>query len=171
LAILNPEHLFEQAEKLVIPPPAGPPRQVDIRRAVSAAYYGIFHAALAAAADQFVGITKRSTSQYGLVYRSIDHRRLRELCEDVRKAAPPAKYNAHTPAGGFGSDIAAFADALVELQERRHAADYDPMIRMKTSDALFAIKTAQAAVQRFGKASAAHRHAFLSLLVFPPRRP
>jgi hypothetical protein len=39
LAILNPEHLFEQAEKLVIPPPAGPPRQVDIRRAVSAAYY------------------------------------------------------------------------------------------------------------------------------------
>jgi hypothetical protein len=57
-----------------------------------------------------------------------------------------------------------------ELQGKRHAADYDPMIRMKTSDALFAIKTARAAVRRFSKASAARRHAFLSLLVFPPRR-
>lgn len=69
MAILNPEHLFEQAEKLVIPPSAGPPRQVDVRRAVSASYYGVFHAAAAAEADHFVGVTKRSTSQYGLVYR------------------------------------------------------------------------------------------------------
>jgi len=65
LAILNPEHLFEQAENLVAPPEAGPPRQVDVRRAISAAYYGVFHATAAAAPDQFVGVTKRATSQYG----------------------------------------------------------------------------------------------------------
>src|SRR5215216_7618181 len=44
VAILNPEHLFDQAEKLILSPPAGRPRQVDIRRAISAAYYGVFHA-------------------------------------------------------------------------------------------------------------------------------
>src|SRR5829696_2138449 len=74
------------------------------------------------------------------------------------------------PGKWFGSNVFAFAPAVVELQGKRHAADYDPMIRMKTSDALFAIKTARAAVRRFSKASAARRHAFLSLLVFPPRR-
>src|SRR3954454_4175598 len=39
LAILNPEHLFQQAEQLILPPAAGPPRQVNIRRAISAAYF------------------------------------------------------------------------------------------------------------------------------------
>src|SRR5918912_2888967 len=89
VAILSPDHLFEQAERLVEPPPAGPPRQVDIRRAISAAYYGVFHAVLAAAAHHFVGKTKRATSQYGLVYRSIEHKRLRELCEDLQKQTIP----------------------------------------------------------------------------------
>jgi hypothetical protein len=85
LATLDPEHLCDQAERLVAPPPAGPPRQVDIRRAVSAAYYAIFHASVTAAADQIVGRTKRAGSEYGLVCRSIDHRWLRELCDDVKR--------------------------------------------------------------------------------------
>jgi hypothetical protein len=170
VAILNPEHLFEQAEKLIIPPPAGPPRQVDIRRAISAAYYGVFHATLAAAADQFIGKTKRTDSQYGLDYRSVDHKWFRDLCDDLRKQTPPMRYNRHLPNNGFGENIVAFAAAVVELQEKRMVADYDPMIRVKTSDALLAIKTARAAVRRFSRASSARRNAFLGLLLFPPRR-
>jgi hypothetical protein len=42
MAILNPEHLLQQAERLIQPPPAGPPRQVDLRRAISGAYYDAF---------------------------------------------------------------------------------------------------------------------------------
>src|ERR1700757_100666 len=73
VAILNPAHLFEQADKLIAPPPHGPPRQVDLRRAISSAYYGAFHAVLAAIANRFIGSTKQSTSLYSLVYRSVDH--------------------------------------------------------------------------------------------------
>src|SRR5262249_25719796 len=51
VAILDPEHLFDQADRLVAPPPAGPPRQADVRRAISAAYYAVFHGTLAAVAD------------------------------------------------------------------------------------------------------------------------
>src|SRR5262249_29408591 len=80
VAILNPDHLFEQADKLIAPPPHGPPRQVDLRRAISSAYYGVFHAVLAAVANSFIGSTKQSTSLYSLVYRSIDHHALRNLC-------------------------------------------------------------------------------------------
>jgi hypothetical protein len=80
VAILNPEHLLEQAEKLIRPPPAGPPRQADIRRAVSAAYYSVFHTTMAAAADVAIGRVHRVPEQYSLVYRSVHHRGFMELC-------------------------------------------------------------------------------------------
>lgn len=169
MAILDPDHLIEQAEGLIERTSAGAPRQVDVRRAISSAYYAVFHAVAAAAADEFVGITQRASSRYGLVYRAFDHRWLRTLCDDLRKSSPPGKYVRHLPASGVGRNVVAFATAVVELQEKRHSADYDPLVRMKTSDARLAIETARAAIRSFGKASAERRKSFPSLLVFPPR--
>jgi uncharacterized protein (UPF0332 family) len=146
VAILNPDHLFEQAGKLITPP-AGRPRQVDVRRAISAAYYAIFHAIITAAVDQLIGVTSRDQSRYGLAYRS----------------------KAYAPSSGFDPNITAFAEAVVELQEKRHSADYDVMIRMNSSDAALAIATAQAALNRFKNASEPQHLAFLSRLLFPPR--
>jgi uncharacterized protein (UPF0332 family) len=168
VAILNPDHLFEQADKLITPQ-TGRPRQVDIRRAISAAYYAIFHATITAAADQFVGMTNRDESRYGLVYRSVDHKWLRELCKEVQKSTPSSNFRPHTPLGGFGADIAAFAEAVVTLQIKRHTADYDVMVRMNRSDAVLAIAEARAALRRFDRASLPQRLAFLSLLLFSPR--
>lgn len=142
MAILNPGHLFEQADKLVAPPPAGAPRQVDVRRAISAAYYGVFHATVTAVADHFVGVAKRKSAQYGLVYRSIDHATLRSLCEKATRP-PGTKYKSHLLNGSFGSNIPYFAAAVIELQEKRHSADYDPLFRVNTSDAKLAIETAR----------------------------
>jgi uncharacterized protein (UPF0332 family) len=168
VAILNPNHLFEQAEKLIVRS-AGRPRQVDIRRAISAAYYAIFHAIITAATDQFMGMTNRDESRYGLVYRSVDHTWLRKLCEEVQKPTLSSKFRRHAPMPGFGANIIAFAGATEDLQEKRHSADYDVMIRMNSSDAALAIDTARAALARFSKASEPERLAFLSLLLFPPR--
>lgn len=169
MAVLDPVHLFEQAETLVAAPQAGPPRQVNVRRAISTAYYGVFHFIMSAAADEYVGKTKRGTPAYTLAYRSIDHRALKELCEEVKKPTLKPRYQRFAPATGFGANLQAFASAFVELQEKRHAADYDPSIRVKTSDAQVAITTARSAVRRFTKASATRRRAFLTLLLFPPR--
>ncbi len=169
MATLNPEHLFEQAEKLIQPPPAGPPRQVDLRRAISAAYYAIFHALLTAVADELIGKTKRNTLEYGLAYRALDHRRLLDLCSDVKKPDLPKKIRPYAPAGGFGPEIQALATAVVELQEKRHSADYDPMGRVKTADALLAIRTGKSAVARLQRSKDAERKRFLTLLTFPPR--
>jgi hypothetical protein len=145
----NPEHLFDQAEKLAKPPAVGAPRQVDLRRAISAAYYGLFHAILAAAADELVGSSKRSTARYSLAYRSIDHRALRSLCGEVQKPTLNKRYAAYAPAVGFGSNIGAFASALIDLQDRRVLADYDPLFRVRTSDAAIAIRTARSALRSF----------------------
>lgn len=168
MAILNPDHLFEQASKL-ISAQAGRPRQADIRRAISAAYYAIFHATITGAVDQFVGVTNRDRSRYGLVYRSVSHAWLRDLCKEVQKPALSNRFKPYAPSTGFGPNITTFAAAVVELQEKRHSADYDVMIRVNRSDAALAIATAQAALKRFSKASRTRRLAFLSLLLFPPR--
>ncbi|MGY4304229.1 hypothetical protein ACVIJ6_001472 [Bradyrhizobium sp. USDA 4369] len=168
MAILSPEHLFGQAEQLILPT-VGPPRQVNIRRAISAAYYGLFHATLTAAADQFIGASKRTTNLYALVYRTVDHRGLRVLCEEVKKSSRSSRYLPYEPSGGFGAQITAFAVAALELQEKRHEADYNPMIRMRSLDAQLAIAAARAALTGFEAAAKPSREAFLTLLLFPPR--
>jgi hypothetical protein len=103
------------------------------------------------------------------VYRSVSHAWLRDLCKEVQKPTLSNKFKPHAPGNGFGPNITAFAAAVVELQEKRHAADYDVMIRTNKSDATLAISTAKAALRRFNRASKARRVAFLSVLLFPPR--
>jgi len=140
---------------------------VDLRRAISAAYYAVFHATLAAAADHYVGAANRATSQYTLAYRSVDHRELRELCSRV--SAPPGRLAQYVPAGGFDVDIKAYAQALLELQEKRLDADYNPSIRVRTSDARLAIGTARDALRRLQATHSSSREAFLGLLLFKVR--
>lgn len=168
MALINCAHLFEQAESLVATQ-AGRPRQVDVRRAISASYYGVFHAIITRSVNQFVGVTNQNSKNYGLAYRSVDHAWLRDLCRDVQKPSLPSKYKPYEPKGGFGPNIQAFAVAFVELQEKRHIADYDIMATVRRSDATLAIKTAQAALLRFDKASRHRRNTFMGLVLFRPR--
>jgi hypothetical protein len=154
---------------LAAPPSVGRPRQADLRRAISSAYYGLFHFVLTCVADEFVGITQRATSRYTLVYRSVDHRTLKELCIEARKQTPIDRYFPYVPLGGFGADIQQFATVTIDLQARRHIADYDPRPRFQGSDATLAIGAARNAIGCFAQASRERRTAFLTLLLCPPR--
>jgi hypothetical protein len=80
-----------------------------------------------------------------------------------------SKLAVYVPPGGFGLDLQAAAAAIVELQEKRHAADYDPFGRVKTADALLAIRTGRSGVARLLRAEEMERKRFLALLMFPPR--
>ena len=171
MAVLNPDHLLDQAARLLTAPGGvGAPRQADLRRAISTAYYGLFHAIVTHLADDFGGKTKRNTLRYELLYRSIDHRALKRICNDITKRTLPERYLRYLPPGGFGTDIEAVATAIVDLQEKRHQADYDPRFRVSASDASLAIKTAQTALQRLRSASRARQKAFNNLLLFSPER-
>lgn len=118
VTILNPDHLLEQADRLTVSP-VGAPRQTDLRRAVSAAYYGLFHVVATAIADQFVGAVRRGTPEYALAYRRIDHKALKALCAEIKAGRLSSKYEDFVPASGFSSDLKTIAVAAVELQERR----------------------------------------------------
>ena len=169
MTIPNPEHLFQQAERLAAPRQGSPSRQADLRRAISAAYYGIFHFVLAAVADEFVGATQRASLRYALVYRSIEHRALRSLCGEVKKHRVSAGLAAYIPAAGFDRNIQVFAAAAFELQQKRHIADYHPQPRFRREDATLAIEAARDGVRAFGLASPDDRRTFLTLLLCPPR--
>ena len=169
MSILNPIHLFEQADKLVEAPPAGPPRQVDLRRAISSSYYAIFHLTLTALADEFIGVAHRGTDRYALVHRSVDHRTIKDLCSIVTQGKPSAKYISFVPAGGFGPELLSFASAFIDLQDKRHRADYDVGIRYRSLDARLAITTGRSAMAGFTAAVAVERRMFLTLLLCRPR--
>jgi hypothetical protein len=169
MALPNPDHLLDQADRLIAPPGRGAPRQADLRRAISSAYYALFHAVLTEAADDLIGRTHRMTPRYALAYRSIAHSSIRRLSEDILKPSLPAKYADYVPRGGFGQDLIAVATALIDLQERRHLADYDPLFRVRASDAVLAVATSRSALARFRGANRAGRRIFLALLAFAPR--
>lgn len=170
MSVPDPDHLLDQADRLVASTGAGTARQVDLRRAISNVYYALFHAVMAEATDDLVGRTHRPTPRYMLVYRSVDHRRLRKLCEDVAREPIPPRYSRFAPEGGFGPDLQFFAKALVELQASRHQADYDPLFRATRSNAARIVQRGRDALQRFRHASQGQRRAFLTLVIFPPRQ-
>lgn len=168
VTILNPDHLFDQADRLTVST-AGPPRQVDLRRAISAAYYGVFHIVATAVADQFVGAGRRSTPEYALAYRRIDHKALKALCTDISAGRLSSKYKRFVPAIGFSDDLKTIAIAAVELQEKRIDSDYNSLIWVKVSDVEALVATPRDAAARFGRLSRDERRIFLCLLVFQPR--
>lgn len=169
MTILTPDHLIDQAARLVVSPRPGPVRQVDLRRAISSSYYGVFHAALIAAADSIVGRVHRRSVRYARVYRSIEHKDLRTICDLARRPTLPPMYQPHVPGGGFGGPIKSFAEGTVWLQERRLAADYDPLLTFVAKDAETAINIARSAVRSWRTSPPEQREALIWLMMFRPR--
>jgi hypothetical protein len=112
----DPDELLHQADTLVGKPGAS---ETAFRRAISNAYYAVFHFCLTAAADMVCGAGDRSMKRYSLVYRSIEHKDFRTLCSRVIPSTPQV---ALVPSGGFGT-IKDFAGVAVSLYGQRELAD------------------------------------------------
>ncbi len=125
------------------------PRQSDLRRAVSTAYYAVFHALAQQNADLLVGSTGavRSERAWVQAYRAIDHKGARTACKDARSL-------------GFPAGIVTFAETFIALQKRREDADYDPTSRLTKAEALAAIEEAQTAIEALKTVPTRDRRAF-----------
>jgi uncharacterized protein (UPF0332 family) len=142
--------LIVTARHLAIASPRRP-RQADLRRAVSTAYYALFHAIAKDAADLLVGSgPARADRAWVHAYRGLDHGFAKNACKEVPKL-------------GFAHSIAICASEFIALQEVRHSADYDPRARFTRADALqwaaradAAITTLRVAPRRDRKAFAVH---------------
>src|SRR5690348_4141837 len=92
------------------------PKQVDLRRAVSAAYYSLFHLLTTEAAQNW-----RHQSQRDRFARLFDHGRMK-TCSSRVSSRPLPVDPAEIP---IATDLKLVADSFVKLQQARHTADYD----------------------------------------------
>jgi hypothetical protein len=160
----DPDRLFDQADALV----NNYQDETDLRRAISTAYYGVFHFTLRALADWIVGAAHRSAALYVLVYRSVDHKILRALCDQFRGFRLNAAIQPYEPAGGFEA-VESFARSVLYLFEQRISADYDPAHLFDPTEVSGTVSSARAAARNFQAATPEQREAFLTLLAFRAR--
>lgn len=92
--------------------------QADLRRAVSTAYYAVYHALAKVAADSLVGADRenRPNNAWVEVYRGLSHGATKDSCAKSKMV-------------GFPLEIEGFADIFVQLQDARKRVDYDPRCR------------------------------------------
>jgi uncharacterized protein (UPF0332 family) len=134
------------------------PRQSDLKRSVSTAYYALFHALAKDAADLLVGVGPgRADKAWVHVYRGLEHGFAKNASKEVPKL-------------GFPDGILSCANEFIELQEVRHKADYDPRATFTRAEALEWVARAEAAIASLRAAPRRDRRAFAVQLLMR-RRP
>lgn len=124
------------------------PKQADLRRAVSASYYAVFHALCRSNADSLAGKgSSRPERAWHQTYRATDHGQASKRCKAARGR-------------GFPVEILSFADAFVVLQEHRHRADYDPGNNFTKQEVVAIAGQARAAVIAIDRVPIRDRRAF-----------
>ena len=132
------------------------PTQAGLRRAVSTAYYAMFHTLAASAADLLMG-TSRSPAWHR-VYRALEHGRARSACQQGRAMEE------------FPAGIRKFAKAFVVLQTERQKADYAlDAETYETTDALASIVSAERAIDGFARVDVESRRSFVAHVLFRQR--
>ena len=132
-----PEQLISQAEFL---PRQAALNEANVRRAVSSAYYALFHLLIRDAVANW-----KHADQHARLARSFDHKRMKDastaiLKEMVNIPTPPTAAADAEQAARFR--LSTIAQAFVDLQQARHKADYDVGEPFRAVDA--AVDVAQA---------------------------
>lgn len=160
---MDPEELIRIALHLAsggVGGPGGEPRQAELRRAVSAAYYAMFHTLARLCANELaVGRggedVNRSWSQ---TYRSLEHGYARSQCEDQGAMSQ------------FAPQIQEFADLFISMQIHRQNAEYNPDGVYDRAIVIEQVEIARQAIDRLASAPQPHRRAFALHVLLRRRR-
>ena len=104
----------------------GKPKQVNLRRAVSAAYYAIFHLLVTEGAG--LAGSKLSAMGRTRLRRAYAHAEMRTVCSQYFAATTAAKFHPQiAPLLTFpiSTELKNVAETFGTMQEARHLADYD----------------------------------------------
>lgn len=134
------------------------PRQSDLKRGVSTAYYALFHSLARECADLLVGTgDTRSDPAWVQVYRALEHGIAKNSCKTAATKT-------------FPNGVLSFADTFVTMQEERHRADYDPEARFARPDVLVLIDNCEQAIRDLLAAPRSDRKAFAVWVLFQKKR-
>ena len=145
---MNWEALIASSRILAAPViPASQPTDEALRRAVSTAYYAMFHALATSNADCIIGTPQDAIARHAWdrAYRGLEHGSARVQLQQEQEL--------------FSQGTRWFAEAFAQLQEVRHRADYD---NTRSFDVVLAntwIDRAEEAIRGFMQVSVEERRA------------
>ena len=157
---MNPADLIDSARQRAggVRPRPGRPRQTDLQRAVSDAYYALFHTLAICCSDTLVGTGYyRQQPEWRQVYRSLEHGYARRQCGDSRIMSQ------------FPLEIRQFAEHFANAQLQRHLADYDPDTRLGRREVLRLIDETEQIINDFNRSPFHRRRAFAVRVLFRTR--
>jgi uncharacterized protein (UPF0332 family) len=147
------------ADRLANPAP-GDPEQACLRRAISTAYYALFHLLVQEAVQGWSG---SPAARLGLE-RTLEHRNMRDVSGTIYQGSWKGW---STPRISVPAELKDVAKTFFDLQEWRHEADYDNAKTWTADDVRGKVARASAAFQNWQKirTDPATNEYLLSLLV------
>lgn len=155
--MIDPLELIATCYKLASQSETSPPSDADLRRAVSTAYYAMFHTLAASNADLIAGEPQSDISAYAWerVYRRLDHGRAQNNLRMVLSQLSP--------------NGESFARTFIDLQGLRQQADYDPNFSITGTRTLNLIELAETAISSFAQLSEEERRFIAAQSLFDRR--
>jgi hypothetical protein len=124
------------------------PRQANLRRAVSAAYYGLFHFLIDATCRQSMGTGHPQLPYRNVLGRAFSHKAMKGACRSFAGGVMPTRVANALPSG-FVVPVEILAQEFVHLQAQRHLADYDRSASFLRADVLFLVQSVDDAIRGF----------------------
>jgi hypothetical protein len=135
------------------------PKQASLKRAVSTAYYALFHALSDLCGSELIGKpSPRTWVNYRIIDRSLDHGSTRNILDPKKEAI------------SRDPEINVIALAFSNLQHERHIADYDPEFTLSRANALELVAQSRGAIRTLRSLSRAKRKSLAAQLIARPRR-
>jgi uncharacterized protein (UPF0332 family) len=150
------------------------PKQASLRRAVSAAYYALFHLLTSDAARLLSPVTPPNLKI--VVQRAFNHADMNKVCKSFVAAHVASEANKRSDAipsatrqlltFPLDSDLVDVLQAFVKLQDARHEADYDLQRSWSRLDAMAYVEVARQAFAKWARVRRAPNAAvFMSALL------
>jgi hypothetical protein len=137
---------------------AGQPDDPRVRRAISTAYYALFHHLCFGFSSVVLRPSPMSFTRAWLqAYRYPDHGPAKQRCAAAAKEPT------------FPVEVIKFAVAFVRLQGERIDADYNPERIFTAAEASGLVLTAEQAILDFDRVPAEHQRAFLLFVGLKPK--
>ena len=143
--------LLDQAEMLAKREPKNP-KQASLRRAVSAAYYALFHLLAEDAATLFAGLCGRSDmGTVSRITRTFAHLDMKKVAEKFANSELPTAFQSSGQKYATPDDLKLVTVVFGLLYQARQEADYntgEPVIRSEAQKLIQKAKEAFAAWER-----------------------
>ena len=159
------QDLLDQAETLAKLDLRGKPKQANLRRAVSAAYYSLFHFLVDEVCCGVIGTQHPERGYRQSLARAFAHTTMKDACGSFAACQLPKSVVRPLPKSAAGNyvvlkPIQNIAATFVDLQEERQLADYDLSKQFRRSDVLALIEQTAAHISEFSSLPASHDRQF-----------